>query len=171
MELRLYSFVNYYLSPMQQGIQTGHVAVDLVRKYTNSSEMTNVLVTYKSRISEKRIRMVEDWADSWKTFIVLNGGNYASVKAASMIISNSGFPWTCFCEDEQSLDGMQTCVAVVVPENVFNARKVDAEVPGEKHKYVSTVENADGTVDNYEFTEFNVLYPLIELIRSSRLAS
>jgi hypothetical protein len=164
MELRLYSFVNFYLSSMQQGIQTGHVAVDLVRKYTANGNPLN------PHITEERERLVEDWADLHKTFIVLNGGNAEGITAAAGIIARSGFPWAIFCEDEASLRGIQTCVAVVLPESVFNARPTP--VPnGSAPVYVSSVEREDGGVDEFSFDERHPLYELIGLLRSSRLAS
>lgn len=115
-ELRLYSFVNYYLSPIQQGVQTGHAAVDLVRKY-NAPRGTPSAIG-------KQIDMVADWADNFKTFIILNGGNNASLLEALSIVELNSFPNIHFHEDAASLNGLLTCVAVVVPEDIFNCKPI-----------------------------------------------
>jgi hypothetical protein len=109
-ELRLYAFVNFYLSSIQQGIQTGHAAVDIVRKYEASDDVNNAA-------------MVLDWADNFKTFITLNGGNHAGIKQALVLAETSGFPFVAFHEDEDSLGGLMTAVAVVLPADIFNLRR------------------------------------------------
>ncbi len=91
MELRLYTFVNFYLSQIQQGIQSAHAAVDLVRYYTD---------TYQE---EDSVQLVVDWADNHKTMIVLNGGNNADLELVVQAARKSELPWIGFCEDEQSL--------------------------------------------------------------------
>jgi hypothetical protein len=40
--MRLYTFGNYYLSSIQQGIQAGHAAVELFNKYENSEQLNTV---------------------------------------------------------------------------------------------------------------------------------
>lgn len=55
LEKRMYFFVPYNLSPIQQGIQAGHSAVEYAREYRNDEEFI-------------------DFADNHKTWIILNGG-------------------------------------------------------------------------------------------------
>ena len=57
-ELRMYFFVAYNLSPIQQGIQAGHAAVEYSAKYFG----TRTEFLYKQ------------FAKKHKTFIILNGG-------------------------------------------------------------------------------------------------
>src|SRR5271157_3990277 len=109
MELRLYSFVNFYLSSIQQGIQTGHAAVDLVRRYRH--------VLGKSGQPEL-CSMVEEWADKHKTFIILNGGDNDAVREARSIVFASGFP--CISFSEPGLRSLETCVVTILPESIFN---------------------------------------------------
>lgn len=165
MELRLYSFSLMYLSSMQQGIQTGHLAVDLVRKYTANGNPLN------THITEERERMVEDWADLHKTFIVLNGGNSDGIIAATEVIACSGFPWAIFREDEASLKGIQTCVGVVLPETIFNAKLLPPKLSRDQPTYGVAIEREDGEFDEIIYTEDHEHFPLISLLRSSRLAS
>ena len=63
LELRMYGLVPYNISPIQQGIQFGHAVVDYGQlAKTLSTEHPNIISQY------------DDWANNWKTFIILNGG-------------------------------------------------------------------------------------------------
>ena len=55
LEKRMYFFVPYNLSPIQQAIQAGHAALEYARKYKDDEEFI-------------------DFADNWKTWVILNGG-------------------------------------------------------------------------------------------------
>src|SRR5271167_740197 len=101
MELRLYSFVNFYLSSIQQGIQTGHAAVDLVRKYADRNR-------YNSDITPENVEMVANWADNHKTFIVLNGGDLKSMCTLLVTLEKCGFPFVDFHESSDALGGIMT---------------------------------------------------------------
>jgi len=56
LELRMFFFVPYNISPIQQGIQAGHVALRYARKYYQENPQ------------------VWDFVDNHETFIILNGG-------------------------------------------------------------------------------------------------
>ncbi len=51
----MYFFVPYNISPIQQAIQAGHSAIEYARQYADDYEFQN-------------------FADEWKTWIILNGG-------------------------------------------------------------------------------------------------
>ena len=160
MELRFYCFVNYYLSSIQQGIQTGHAAVDVVRKYTRGAQ------DFANKVTTYRTSLVEDWADNHKTFVTLNGGNSAGIKAATAICDASGFPYSVFNEDDASLDGIQTCVGIVLPESVFAARiqRPDNFSTIPYYRYVGANESYRHTFPGDEH------YDLINLVTSAGLA-
>ena len=61
MELRMYGFVNYQLTGIQKGIQFGHAVVEYGQQVKKTGD-------------PKLINKWNDWADNWKTFIILNGG-------------------------------------------------------------------------------------------------
>lgn len=113
-ELRLYSFTNFYLSSIQQGIQTGHAAVDLFVKYNPKSTFTIEAV--------QATEMLYDWAENWKTFICLNGGDSAGVQEMFEFLNDpqNPFPWAPFHESPTALDGVMTTVAVVLPARIFD---------------------------------------------------
>lgn len=157
-ELRLYCFTNFYLSSIQQGVQTGHAAVDLVRKYTKDYGKT------ANEITPTQTSMVERWADNFKTFIILNGGNNASILAATKIISKSYFPWVTFNEDEQSLGSIQTCVGVLLPENIFNAKanKLNGEI--------INFEYIDNNKNIRIISIYDENFELVKLVKTASLA-
>jgi hypothetical protein len=155
-ELRFYCFVNYYLSAMQQGIQTGHCAVDVLRKYTKGGLLGSQTPFHKRD-------MVESWADGYKTFITLNGGNNEGIKEATRIISDADFPWVAFNEDGDSLDGLQTCVGVVLPENIFKAQPIFGDNGVARFEFVENGELLCAGPDHKYFE-------LMKLVTSSGLA-
>lgn len=150
--MRLYSFVNgLYLSPIQHGIQTGHCAVDLVRKYTRLQR-------------SKHTNMVNEWADIHKTFIILNAVNLAGLKNVERIVSETPLPFQTFHEDVDSLGGLLTCVSVVVPENIYTATA--------EKVFIDDVQwvLADGRVIRKDSVEDDGLtFEFVNLIRTSRM--
>jgi len=163
-ELRLYAFVNFYLSSIQQGIQTGHASVDLVRKYRADADTAEEVGNY-----DKNVRMVEDWADNYKTYITLNGGNHAGIKKALELAEKSGFPFVAFHEDEASLGGLMTAVAVVLPDYIFNLRKVkyDADSGGDFARY-EWKEPITGA--KYVISKCDELFEFVDFLKSKDLA-
>jgi hypothetical protein len=160
MELRLYSFVNFYLSSIQQGIQTGHAAVDLVRKYTaHSNPLRRALTSYQEHL-------VEQWADAHKTFIILNGGDSVGIANATSLIGRNGvFPWAIFKESSEAMNGIQTCVAVVLPEYIFAVEKQFKE--NGDYAWVYRYEEEKPQVYERDHQHFD----LINLVKSCRLAT
>lgn len=102
---RVVCFNLYQLSSIQQGIQAGHAAVDLVRKYTTGLSWEQTL--------EQR-KQVAHWADNDKTLIVLNGG---TSKMLAKIIRSipKQLPFAIFKEPD--LYNKVTSVAVLIPED------------------------------------------------------
>lgn len=171
-ELRLYSFINFYLSAIQQGVQTGHLAVDMVRKYTKPD--SKILPKLKPEFQAKenaKSDMVAEWADNFKTFIILNGGDNESLCNTTEFIQTCDYPWVIFCEDNESLGGLQTGVAMVLPENIFNAKKVRSENFDCKYYYEFLEKTESGDIiKQHVYTDGTKDFQLIDLLKSSRLA-
>lgn len=108
-ELRLYTFTNFYMSPIQHGIQSAHVVHELFLKYTGETHRRDTLL---------------DWAKNHKTMIVLSAGNLAGLEDMLDVIEPIGalFPWSEFNEDQASLGGILTCVGIVLPSSVFDVK-------------------------------------------------
>jgi hypothetical protein len=113
-EYRLYTFINFYLSSIQQGIQTQHVDREQTNKY-RATDGTPVEV-------------LNNWSENHKTTIVLNGGDNASMHDHynfllnnPLVLGDTTLPFAKFHESESALGGLLTSVAVVLPEQVYDA--------------------------------------------------
>lgn len=158
-ELRFYAFANFYLSSIQQGIQTGHAAVDIVRKYTKTE--------YDPLDPACPRQMVEDWADNFKTFITLNGGNHTGIQKALELASNSGYPFVAFHEDEDSLAGLMTSVGVVLPDYIFNLRKKQYDTGEVRYEWKEPVSGVTYVVDEIANPD---LFNFVDFLKSKDLA-
>lgn len=111
--MRLYTFTHFQLSSIQQGIQASHAQSNLFLKYTKKNT--------------KEFKALYEWAKS-PTMICLNGGNSASLKDLVDQLDNLAaflkLPYGDFREDENSMEGMRTAVAVIVPEPIYTAASV-----------------------------------------------
>jgi len=150
--MRLYSFVNYYLSPLQHGLQTAHCVGDMSVAYKHNTPQHEVYV---------------DWVTNHKTIIICNGGNslqldelYCKLRAWG---EKFGLPVVRFNEDEQSLNGALTSVAMVIPAQYYEVelKRVDPTAPAmyvNKHAVPEFVEGRD------------IGFDFVSLIKSYRLA-
>lgn len=108
-ETRFYGFGNYYLSSIQQGIQSAHVLGELFVKYNQPDSIEQ--------------KILYDWAKNHKTMVLLNGGNSASLKELHNFfneVASERYPFASFNEDEQSLDCALTCVGIILPEKIYS---------------------------------------------------
>lgn len=116
-QLRLYTFVNFYLSSIQQGIQSAHVGQDLT-------------ATYRGQHT-KAAQLLKEWEDHGKTMIVLNGGTAADILQAyeSMHdLSSTSYPYTAFWEEPGAIHESAKAVTawgVVLPPEVYNAQPIE----------------------------------------------
>lgn len=113
LELRMYGLVPYNISPIQQAIQFGHAVVEYGQNFRND--------TYN------------DWADNWKTFIILNGGTtshktsledglpFGSLNNHLLTLMDNGVEFAQF--NEPDLGDQLTAVVFIVDERVFNKKK------------------------------------------------
>jgi len=113
--MRLYTFCNYYLSSIQQGIQSAHVVHELFNKYRNEFST--------GHIKHDQDQQLVAWSSSHKTMVVLNGGNAETLRELHqfMDVEENTFAWNCFFEDAQSLDSSMTCVGIILPERIYEA--------------------------------------------------
>jgi len=122
---RLYSFVNFYINSIGQGIQTQHVAAELTNKY----------VYQHGHGRQESAKFLKDWSLHHKTTIVLNGGinsDLIELYNFLFICDEEGhglwfdqelvyLPFANFHEDEASLGGIITAVGIVLPEEIYDA--------------------------------------------------
>ena len=122
-ELRMYGLVPYNISPIQQGIQFGHAVVEYGQMVKKLGEH---FVSFN--------KQYDDWADNWKTFIILNGGTsnhsvnryqpeeefVGSMESNLLSLKEMGIPVAEFYEPD--LNDMLSSVVFIVDEQVFNKK-------------------------------------------------
>lgn len=124
LELRMYGLVPYNISPIQQAIQYGHAVVE----YGQMVKMPQSL----SKMNINASCVYDDWADNWKTFIILNGGttNHRSVDDGLpfgtlnnhvLTLDENRIDFATF--NEPDLGDQLTAVVFIVDERVFNRKK------------------------------------------------
>jgi hypothetical protein len=102
--MRLYSFTNYYLSSLQNGLQTAHVVSDLFALHPEN-------------------RGLQVWAAVHKTIIILTGGNSTDLDTIGdqldTLGGRLGLATATFHEDGPSLNHATTACGIIVPANVY----------------------------------------------------
>ncbi|MFW6226246.1 MAG: hypothetical protein ACOC3V_04755 [bacterium] len=106
LEKRMYFFVPYNISPIQQAIQAGHAAIEYSRKYKDSE-------------------LFIDFADNWKTWIILNGGTTNNNINRGLLEIAHLSPFRCGEIDhslfyEPDLNDALTAICFIADERVFN---------------------------------------------------
>lgn len=115
--MRFYGFCHFYLSPMQQALQAGHV-------------ISSIGANCVEYAGGAQARLFHSWAVNHKTMILLNGGNSADIESTFKdLILPLNLPCAIFYEDEYSLNNACTCAGVIVPTDICDA--IDAVREGE----------------------------------------
>jgi hypothetical protein len=110
LELRMYFFVPYNISPIQQAIQAGHAALEYARKFGASE-------------------LFRDFVNDHKTWIILNGGTtndqrdfdgiaQGSLNQIGDQLQDNDIDFSFFHEPD--LNDALTALCVIVDERVFN---------------------------------------------------
>jgi len=130
LELRMYFFVPYNISPIQQGIQAGHALGRYALRY--------------GRYDDKHI--VWDFLEKWETFIILNGGttnngrDFDSISVGSLNqiadkLLDADIEFSYFIEPD--LNNALSALCFICDERVFNKK----EYPDFIDWFISRVEN------------------------------
>lgn len=157
MELRMYFFVPYNLSPIQQAIQAGHAAVEYALNYKDDEEFI-------------------DFAKNWKTWIILNGGTTNSQRDFDGVSKGSlnqladqlslgdgiarSIKMSYFTEPD--LEDALTAVCFIADERVFNYKDYPDLID-----YILSIDFPDNTkqkFDSYSITgktyeEISLIFP------------
>ena len=113
LEKRMYFFVPYNISPIQQGIQAGHAALKYAHEFGDTP-------------------MFEDFVVNWQTWMILNGGTtnsrlvekegeppfFGSLNNIHAELSQNNIPYSTFREPD--LQDALTAVCFIADERVFN---------------------------------------------------
>lgn len=123
--MRAYFFVNSALSGIQKGLQAAHCVAEMARQ----SE-AKLFAEPGSKASD-----FTDWAENFKTIVVLEGGFHDDLRWIKSYFEMgfnfkktgtkdpSPFSWAAFTEDEETMNGMMTCVGIILPERIYEAAK------------------------------------------------
>jgi hypothetical protein len=118
----MYGLVPYNISPIQQAIQFGHAVVEYGQKMKRLGE-------HKQSLNLQ----YDDWADNWKTFIILNGGTtnhktsledglpFGTLNQHVLTLKENNIEFATF--NEPDLGDQLTAVVFIVDERVFNRKK------------------------------------------------
>lgn len=160
-EYRCYHFGNFYLSSIQQGIQSAHGQMELFNKYVGSDK--------KDKPKED---MLWEWSKNHKTMICLNGGMNINIEDIFNLVAYSGnpYPWSSFIESKDALDGLLTNMAIILPDYIYGTaeevRRNRATFNNEERGYFDSNGWRAGSLR--EFSDFE--RDLIELLNSCGLA-
>lgn len=168
-EIRCYTFTHFMLSSIQQGIQSGHAATELSDKYMLAEGWQN---GYAEELAS--------WISNHKTIICLNGGNSKGLHDLYAFLGNDAnpFPFVKFHEDEDSMEGILTSIALILPARIFDGaarlrrQKYDPQVTV-THDHlleevrISWVEGEVAQTDTYNGWE----HELMEALNRMRLAT
>jgi hypothetical protein len=156
-EFRLYTFINYYLSSIQQGIQTAHIIPELFLANPDGAPHATLV----------------DWAQNHKTIVVLNGGNRAEIEAGFRALwlgeeRLQRLPFGYFEEDEPSLGGIMTGFGVILPKAIYDATRVKKPAFGTDPEMFRYENPENGT--SAEYDENDPLYDFLTYKEGCSLA-
>lgn len=177
-ELRFYTFINFYLSSIQQGVQSFHVLHEMFNKY--HALPLNISLRSDQKLAESN--RLHDWSTNHKTVILLNGGanediesTYYKLEELSRSLSFP-MPFEKFNEDSKSLGGIITACGCVLPQEIYEAvdyRKASNLLGWERTHRGASEENFFYISDNSSLISYGKGSPehdLITLLKSCSLA-
>ena len=123
LELRMMGLVPYNISPIQQAIQFGHAVVEYGQK-----------MKYLGEHNQSLNIQYNDWADNWKTFIILNGGTsnhsvnrysdteefFGTMENNLKSLEDNDVEVSTFYEPD--LNDMLSGIVFIVDERIFNKK-------------------------------------------------
>ncbi len=180
---RLYTFINFYLSSIQQGIQTAHIVSELFLKYNTKNA--------PSKFQE----VLNKWANIDKTIVILNGGSSFDIRQDFIKISkissevysiyNQNYdydhgqwvlPYAYFSEDHNALgayeNGVMTGFGIILPQEIWNTVESN-EVVSSHHKKIKYSYNEvcdNRLIKMINFYDGEMDTELISLLKSRSLA-
>lgn len=167
--MRLYTFGNYYMSSIQQGIQASHVVSELFVKYrdTGINHDYDYLPAINGIEYQIKVDNLYDWAENHKTMVCLNGGNLLGLEDILTLLKDvqNNLPWAVFYEDEMSLGGILTNVGIIIPEHIY-----DSAYKVRNSNHVISNNNLYGSMGEFVCSLNDFEIKLINLLNSCQLA-
>jgi len=113
--VRSYFFNNFYVNGIRNGIQAGHTVDEMWL------ELVGKLLSGKTSARTKaQLEMLMEFAANHKTFIVLNGGDHATLgETLDLFIDHENpYPWSVF--REPGLNDAITSLRIIIPERLYD---------------------------------------------------
>jgi hypothetical protein len=128
---------------------------------------------YLQNVEPQKAIMAFEWAEEYKTTILLNGGMDKNLidLVGFLDHKDNNYPWEFFRESEEALNCALTNVSIVLPEKIYMHKKWTTVDPYKPSGVAligyrgSRITLDDGTVHEYNTWELD----LIELINSKEL--
>lgn len=161
MSYRLYSFVNHlYMNQKQWGIQTAHCV--------------STMSLYKQNTPQHG--MFHDWALNEPTIIMCEGGNVAMLTdlydRLKVLTDALGLPLVKFHEDDRSLGGVITSVAVLVPDYLFNCQIVEYDRATRTPVFKRPVPDGETNPEDPKYYLFSdIEQEFLSIVKTARLAN
>lgn len=197
---RLYTFMNFYLSSIQMGIQSAHIVSEMFTMYPQG-KTHNVSIYGLANANAHFV--LNKWAADDKTIIVLNGGTSFDIRQDYLNMStlceamngtvnfssrpqhsSYALPHVAFYEDHNALgevgNGLMTGFGVVVPEQLWNAKEQPPRQVGWAADYdharphleyqFSRIGENNKIVENVNFWSGTAEAKFISILKSKSLA-
>lgn len=98
-EYKMYAIVLRQLDGINKGVQSAHSVCEYVRKHWKDKDL-------------------QQWLNSDKTLIILNGGTSVDLKKIKEKFEEGGVKYETF--EEEDLDGLTTSISVLADERVWD---------------------------------------------------
>jgi hypothetical protein len=147
--LRCYHFNNFYFSGVHAGIQSHHSFMEIFNKY-------------KYEDTSPQMDMLNDWAENYKTVIVLNGGMQVNLEEMEAFLSkdDNPFGWASFREAKMAANEALTSVGVILPDHIF---KMSRKVVNSHPKVLAARGIGDGLSFKSDELEINIIEGGVEV--------
>lgn len=114
-KLRCYHFNNFYFPGIHAGIQSHHSFMEIYNKYKNDRDSI-------------QFHTMDEWAEDYKTVVVLNGGMQCHLEEMDSFLDNehNNFPWASFREAKEAANNTMTNVGIILPDSIFKMSRLIA---------------------------------------------
>ena len=146
LEKKMYFFVPYQLTGMQKGIQCGHAAEQYAHKYKDEFDYN-------------------DYAENWKTWVVLDGGTTnsnlgepGSLNIIERSLRENLIPYMWFREPD--LENALTAICFLCDERVFDRKLVPDFIDYVKEKEYKTQKYEIDIFLKKSFATLSSIFPI-----------
>lgn len=160
-ELRMFTFGHFMLSSIQQGIQAAHAITEMFTFYHRPDT---------SETASPDGTLLYSWANQHKTMVCKNGGDTEALEniLETLNVGENHFPFHGFHESDGALNGSLTCIAIVVPERIYDQGVSTVFRRNAEYKYHEGEHHYWLNGEHIIYNEFE--YNLIRLLKECRHA-